>query len=317
MWSFAAALALSIGLLVGGPAVAPVEATIPQGAITWTVNDTNKTITISVKLQIYSACDECPGAVNQFLVDKMKAQIMGVWNQNYHFRCYKLIFEVDIKLTSDRFHIDGDRVGVRIDNSPVPVRSYVNDARFRTIFSPSTWNSDDPADKVVPTNDAVEPTTWRESANWDWTNTYAHEFGHIIGLDDAYEDATDANGNTVSIPIPGAPLDLMSTMAGNVSQTTIDRLIARSPVDRAKLKCGYTYKDITPLGEIKGTKCDGAGGEWTVQGDQHIAVVHYTTLWNVTIDANTLAGTYKYEDIQDTPGTVTVCPPTPTPHVLP
>ena len=118
-------LALVLALCVGAVAVAPVEAGAPQGAVTWTVDHKTSTITISVKLEIYDACSTCPSAATQLLAGKIKAQILSVWNKPYRYRCYELIFAVDIKRGTDKFHIDTDRVGVRIDNSPLPIRSFV------------------------------------------------------------------------------------------------------------------------------------------------------------------------------------------------
>jgi hypothetical protein len=298
-WAFAFAVLLSLGICSITPA--PVDATIPQAAIIWKVDDKAKTITVTVKLEVYSACDTCPGTVGPFKVGVIRDSILRVWNQHYHFRCYELIFDVDIKIGSDRFNIDDDRVGVRIDNSPVPVRSYVHGVGGAT----SPWNSDDPADKWVPTNDILKPTTW-SSDLYDSRNTYAHEYGHVIGLDDAYHDVTDpTTGEKVSVPLPDAPLDIMSTQAPVVAQSTIDRLIRRSPVDIAKLKCGWTTNADTPLGKIRGVKCGAIEGEWTVSGHEILSVLDVTTLWNITINEATLAGTYKHEKIQTSKTTVT------------
>jgi hypothetical protein len=179
-------LALVLALCVGAVAVKPVAASTPQGAITWTVDDKSATITISVKLEIYNACSSCASAATQFLADKIKAQILSVWNKQYHYRCYELIFVVDVKRGTDKSHIDPDRLGVGIDQSPVPIRSFVSGSG-----DSKKWRSNDPADAVVPTNDPDQPSTWREAGNFDWTNIYAHEFGHVLGLSDAYEDKVD------------------------------------------------------------------------------------------------------------------------------
>ena len=91
-----------------------------------------------------------------------------------------------------------------------------------------SWNSDDPSARVDPTNDGEWETTWSKSLG-KGSSTYAHEFGHVIGLDDAYQDFTDpATGRVGSAPRPGAPIDLMSTGAPNISQETINRVVRRS-----------------------------------------------------------------------------------------
>ena len=251
-------LAIVLGLLLGPMAVAPVAArtaataipsasyTTPQ-AVTWgEPNHTAKTITVSVRLQIYAPCPHCGARINEFLEGQMESlakemskRIREVWNQHYHYYCYELIFEVDITVGSDSSHVDGDRVGVRIDNSPVAIRDNVHG-----LSDKDKWNSNDPADRVEPINDPDHPSTWSQRHTRDRDYAYAHEFGHILGLHDGYEDKKDpSTGRLRSVTYPGAPDDLMGAAARyypKVAQATINRLVERSPVDRSKLKCDYT-----------------------------------------------------------------------------
>jgi hypothetical protein len=251
MSRFAVSAGLAIALLLA-PVPASLEATTPPGAITWTVDHHAKKINVLVRLQIYSGCGGDPygreatraSACNlprsmlagptQLLADKIKSAIERVWNKPYKYRCYELRFEVDIKLGTDPEHIDDNRIGVQIDPSPGSVRSYVHGQAGE-----GGWWSNSPDDRVDPENDTAHPTTWAETQQSPYT--WAHEFGHILGLDDAY----DSKG-----PLPGAPIDLMSTSRlSAIDQQTIDRMIKRNlpnmrdtqgkPVSDDDLRCGF------------------------------------------------------------------------------
>src|SRR5439155_15127423 len=72
-------LALTFTIVVGTatPIAADDQYTVPQGAVTWSVDRDAQTITVSVRLQVFAACESCPWAgtsggqvlENQFLVD--------------------------------------------------------------------------------------------------------------------------------------------------------------------------------------------------------------------------------------------------------
>ena len=59
----------------------------------------------------------------------------------------------------------------------------------------------------------------RDSGKWSSTESgevYAHEAGHLLGLDDQYDDRTDADGNTVSVTRPGHEMDKMGAKGGKL-----------------------------------------------------------------------------------------------------
>ncbi len=65
--------------------------------------------------------------------------------------------------------------------------------------------------------------------------TYAHELGHVLGLDDGYT-VVDGKG----VDRPGAAHDLMSMgqdESNKISQQTIDRLVHRAGITKADLHC--------------------------------------------------------------------------------
>lgn len=251
--------ALFVSLLA--PAGVPTAgAATPEGAITWTVDHEAKTISVMVRIEIYSGCSGDPvgtdaeqasacnlprsmlGGPTQFLADKIKRGVERIWNKPYRYFCYELKFEIDVKLGTDRESLSADRIGVRIDPSPAGIRSYVH-----TVAHDANWQSEDPADRIQPENGGWE-TTWAESAS---ANTFAHEYGHLVGLHDAYRDVPSefVPGEITSEPLPGAPIDLMSSDRGTISQETINKVVRRNfpemrdtsgnPVTEDDIKCDY------------------------------------------------------------------------------
>jgi hypothetical protein len=82
-------------------------------------------------------------------------------------------------------------------------------------------------------------------------NTYAHEFGHVLGLDDGY---MDRDGE--SVDRPGAPHDLMSTGmfdSNYIAQDTVDKLVHRAGVREEDLRCSGWDVDITWTDTYDGT----------------------------------------------------------------
>jgi len=229
-------LAVAFAIVVAGSGLvpAPVEAAVP-GGVTWTVDHRAKTITAHVQIQIYSGCsgnpygeeDEkavaCRGVtsqVTQFLADKIKRQSEGVWNRGYFYRCYRFILSVDVKLASDPDKVDGDRIGVMIDPTFAGIRDHVSNSTGDS----SDWASNDPSASMTPEQHG---SAWGEQSQLSAT-TYAHEVGHILGLDDAYHDEI-IDGEKVSVPNQGAPIDLMSDgLATNIDQSTINRVVERN-----------------------------------------------------------------------------------------
>lgn len=64
-------------------------------------------------------------------------------------------------------------------------------------------------------------------------------------------------------------------------------------------RVGWIHEDDTPKGRIVGTKCDGVGGEWVVSGEQTLGTITHSETWNITIDENSLTGSYTYEALDD------------------
>lgn len=242
---------------------APAPASIPK-AITWRVDHTAKTITISVRMTLYPACDDPTCQLGPMDAQIVRNQILSVWDQGFYYKCYRLIFDVDVQVdnSATRWSDSPDRLMIRFDqNAGVDFRSDVQRVRG------GAWNSDSPSDKVVPVNDWLAPSTWSGTVIAPFV--YAHEFGHLIGLSDTYTDHLTLDG-WESRRIPGAPVDVMSGGdLGNVDQVTIDRLVKRSGVVKdSDLQCDIKIDTSIRYGKAvftwTGTKCDPPTGQWNL-----------------------------------------------------
>ncbi len=285
----AAVMALALTLGVGAP-VRAEAAFQPSGAVVFKQDDVKKTITVTVKLAFYnrscSANASCEvGAAD---VARIVKSIESMWNTGLKVKCYTFSVKVEARTVGSQAEAGKGEVDVGLDYGPVPARAFVRAVLHGAQASNPIGNS--PDDRVEPVHDPDAPTTWPART---YEQTYAHEFGHILGLSDNYDETTKGL-------IPGASEDLMFRKQGYVTEEMVKRVVERSGQIKLKdLKCGWSFLDVTPLRSFKGIKCDSAGGDWTVQGEQDIqGQVRYTTLWNITIDEKSLAGTYKYESIQ-------------------
>jgi hypothetical protein len=259
-----ARLVLVLAILVPVAQPAAVSARTVPKAIIWKVDDDTKTITITVRLLLVSSCHEglrCE--ISQIEVDMIRQAIMNVWNKpGLKYKCYTLVFDVDIEVDNTVVGPEPkDRVVVMIDNA---VGTDFRD-KVATFGGAGDWNSEDPTDKVIPVNDADNLTTW---SNGSAGTVYAHEFGHIMGLDDTYVDKV-VDGKKQSVRIEGAPVDVMSGGdLGNVDPRTVELLVKRSGVvTDAMIKCDYKVDTTVEWYHYFGIKCDKPEGAWQIDVD--------------------------------------------------
>jgi hypothetical protein len=247
-------LAVALAIATIAPlAPAPVVAA-PTAVVTWTVDHKHKTITVSVRLAIFvSSCTpsksaDCSATDAKIAAD-IRTDIESVWNPkagSYHYKCYKLIVQVDVAVVGDRFAVPGNSHGILIDRSGEGARSETTNTLVSGVVSKFTDNylSNDPADRLEPSNNLAFPSEW--SYPRIAAHSYAHEFGHVIGLDDYYEEGT-FNAR------PGAPTDIMTdSNRATITQETINRAVERSrdrlvdtsgkPVELKDLVCDLTFK---------------------------------------------------------------------------
>jgi hypothetical protein len=230
------------------------------------------------------------------MADQIKAGIEGVWNRGYRYKCYELKVVVDITVGASFDDIPFDRIGVRIDPSPGNVRGWVSDAN--PAHNPP---SEDPTDRVIPDNDRDDPTTWGLSGG---ATAWAHEFGHILGLNDSYITERLPNGDVRSVPLDPANPDMMTHHEiGALNRASVNRLIKRNmhqlhdkvgkAVTDDDLNCDYKVDVASGANYYKGTKCNGPKGAWVINiyaaGGQGSAIGSLN--WTIPKNAMTAAVT--------------------------
>ncbi len=321
----AAALAVAFSLLLpvgtsASPVMPPRQGAATPGAgthanaVTWVVDDKAKTITATMRLQLVSACDAAaveratlqgPAAVARCnvtpeMVSAIKANIENAWNQNYKVLCYRLIVKVDVTVSEEKIgakaagaKATAGRLTIAIDQSGGLASSFV-----ASDDQPpgATWRSTRPQDAAVPVNNHPRwPNTWKYPGNWE--NTYAHEAGHVLGLDDTYENFTDAAGRAHTRAIDGAPNDLMARPATDqIDLRTIKTMVQRAGIDPYSLKCDWTADRTVPGGAWTGTKCEGITGKWVLTTQIKVGGTDLHQIWTATIDGQTGVGTFVYDD---------------------
>ena len=220
------ALVVALAIMCAG---LPTTALAARVTIPVRIDHQAKEIIFDVKLFLYPACPHFYCAVTDAIVVDMVTNIENAWNNGSKFVCYTIVVNFQIE-RGEWFEVPADAVGIKLDRSAAPIQSEVSTANS------SPWNSSNASDRLVPTNNG---STWGNPPMN--THTYAHEFGHVLGLDDGY---TEVNGRTVRRP--GAPHDLMSTGIGDtnavISQETIDRLVRRAGITESDLRCNLGWE---------------------------------------------------------------------------
>ncbi len=287
--------ALAVLLIVGGGAgYARAESAFLPSAVTFKVDDAKKTINVTVKLAFYNrtcgagaSCEVPAGDVSRIV----KA-IEDMWNNGSKVKCYTFVVKVDARVVGSQSEAGQAEVDVGLDYGPVPVRAFVHGVLHGVAASDPLSNS--PDQRVEAAHDPASPTTW-PSKTYD--QTYAHEFGHILGLDDNYDKAKSG------FPVKGASDDLMFRKQGTVTDEMVKRVVERSgEVKLADLKCGLvTESHVDPI-EWYGDKCDDVDGEWLVRGQTASGGLIETWIYDAIVDPKTFQETYKYEALGSIPG---------------
>jgi hypothetical protein len=273
-----------VAVALGGFGVAPARAADPAyiaAAVTWSAPDEQvKTITATIRLTLTPACTPSQMAarstipqlqswctVTQAIADAIKANIEKAWT-GQTYRCYRIIVKVDVTINDDPDPKDLNRLVVRVDQQAANVRSQVSS------LGPvgSAWNGAAYGDRTFPTNTPGELSRWGyppQGAND--ANLYAHEAGHVMGLEDGYEDVPDPNDpkKTISQKRADAPDDLMTHQKNSkVDASTMNTLIGRSGVFRnSPPKCDYKIDTNVDWYHFTSLKCGTAEGTWNINVD--------------------------------------------------
>jgi len=284
---------LAVVLLAGVAGAVSADSTFVPSGVTFKVDDAARTITVTAKLAFYNrSCT--PGAscaVPAADISRITRAIESMWNNGSKVRCYTLIVKVEARAVASQAEAGQTEVDIGLDYGPITIRAFVHGQHAGS--APPDHLSNSPEQRVEAAHDPAAPTTW-PSQTYD--RTYAHEFGHILGLDDNYDTSRPG------FPLPGASDDLMFRKQGEVTNEMATRVVERSgKVDVKKLKCGW-FTEGTQEKKWVGKHCDEADADWTINAEVSTAGLRTTELYTAVIDPKTHKGTYSYESIGEIAG---------------
>jgi len=276
-------LALGV-LVVSGPLAGPiVEASNLPNATTVDVDDVNHVITITGRITLYPRCSAAQRVasmlasghialacgVSEEVRSQIQQQIENIWNQNYMYDCYKVVVKADVRVDNqaDPSTESPDRVMVGVNQNSTSFNSLIHGVPYP---SGHKFEGNGTEDRYIPKNAADDPSTFSYPPidGGQAVNVYAHEFGHIMGLDDSYE-VGEADGKPIKDLRPGMELDLMfASMYPNISQSTIDRLVERTgKLSHATTKCDYKIDQTVEWYHFTSVKCATPEGDWVLTMD--------------------------------------------------
>lgn len=300
--------ALLVAFVALGSPLATSTVDAASRGVTWDIDHEAKTITATIKLTLQRACSpdlrwvkeggaHAPCAeVPANAAKDIKDAIENIWNAGHRYYCYDIVVKVDVQVdNSDAPRDAPDRLTVRIDTSPAGIRSRVSALGDPNAKADGTGNT--PVDALEAENFGPKSSTWGHPPRYG--SEYAHEAGHILGLDDGYEDVKDANGKVTSKVRAGHPTDLMS-QANNktIDKSTIRRMVERQGYKKTDLRCNYKIDRQVGPSKVDGLQCDVDSGVWTAVGTYRIAGAVGDQAWDMTIDWRSKKGSYTYSDLQ-------------------
>jgi len=209
-----------------------------EGAVSVSVDEGSKTINISANLAFWTAGHPLNDRVVASVIAGIKA-----WWEAVNYGCYRVRVQIFSKICDGISSVPSNYVDIELNGfwrddgiqSWVTVTPYiVNDPL-----------SDDPSELGVPVRGTEDShTTWYPVMG---TYTLAHEFGHVIGLDDGYvRTFLHWPPHGVYEDLPCHTNDLMvDSGLGGVSQEMLTRLLRRHDIDPATLHCAISF-DATP-----------------------------------------------------------------------
>ena len=276
------------------PGAAPSAHADRIEAVAWSVDKASQTIKVEVHLAFFTGATSRPAqqeSINERIAFITRS-ILKTWD-GQAFKCYTLRVSLVTRLVNGSSEVGANEVGIELDAGIYPIGDTLVIEATKTVgvrrsyvsvgTASSDYLSEDPATAGHPnTGPAQSHSTWFLLASG---TTYAHEFGHILGLDDAYVEGTWG-------PKPGAANDLMAGRA-YIDPTTMTRVIRRAGIDDKNLHCPLSWD--MPMGHpisillaakfgvaIHGWTCDydppsnapGARPLMTFQGDAAFEAAH-------------------------------------------
>ncbi len=177
-------------------------------AATTKVRNSGCKITITLKIEVFGA------AANKAIAKKIKKDIDGCFPKKYKFK---------------------DWCPVHLNTSVVVRRGNKPRKGYHHIEIIADPNDDDVGGTFTSHCDAVGTPDGKTETGGAWDdheakNTYAHEAGHLMGLEDEYNEGRDANGKRTSTPKPGHANDKMATLSGMYQPSGIDAIIMKAGV---------------------------------------------------------------------------------------
>jgi len=278
--------ALVVQGLLGG---ALTEASQTPAAVDVQVDDVNHVITITGRITLYPLCaprvrsspsfrgadgsvlSTSPCTVPESVRQQIQANIEQIWNQGFKYDCYDVVVKADVTVdnSASSFSTSPDRLMVGVDQGATTFDSHTHGGPYQ----PGHTNSGNtPNDRLIPINSTDRPSRWAYppiGQGGQMANVYAHEFGHVMGLDDSYEIVTDAHGNRVKNLLPGHQPDLMfDSHESTIDQSTIDRLVERTGMlSHSTTKCDYKIDQMISWYHFTSLKCATPEGDWDILVD--------------------------------------------------
>jgi hypothetical protein len=214
-------------------------------------------ITVTIHIQIWG-----PGASDD-LANEIETDIEDVWNtdkdgNNWRVKCKEdcdprepgclVTFDADVKKVEPWEVLPGYHdIFVREDDSG---------EGYSTVDVTDSDDSDNVLDSPRPNDGDYTRGRWD---NNEPAHTWAHEAGHLFGLDDKYTDTwNDANGDGVmqdsertSTPDPGHENDIMANLNGKPLQSAIDAIVDMSGVECPCECCPEEEDNEAPANDIQ------------------------------------------------------------------
>jgi hypothetical protein len=196
-----------------------------------------KRIEITIRIDFFLTDMAAPSPSEAERIKAIADGIVNRWN-GHKFKCFDVVVTLDWRII--RFGEQRpNALPVFLDDDPTLSRS---DVATERAGGKDDYLSDDPAARLDPTRGTIfggnRWMLWGETSGH-----YAHELGHILGLDNGY--GIEDGGR---MRLPGHPEDIMFDSAtGNVTPEMITKVIRRSgKVDEARVRCPISL-DMGPM----------------------------------------------------------------------